>query len=115
MPDTESSCYVRKSTLKEIFDSHATEMKKYITEHFAELLQPTNQEIVLLRAELKSRDSAIADLKPEAAAMKAANTELVNSNKELTLKLKFNEFQSATLEWFKQLEEKVEDRTNWQL
>ena len=90
-------------------------MKKYITEHFAELLQPTNQEIVLLRAELKSRDSAIADLKPEAAAMKAANTELVNSNKELTLKLKFNEFQSATLEWFKQLEEKVEDRTNWQL
>ena len=91
-------------------------MKKCIAEHFAVLLQPTNQEIALLRAELKSRDSAIANLKQEVAAMKATNAKLVNANKELTEKLKkFDEFQSATVESFKQLEEKVEDRTNRQL
>ena len=116
MPDTESSRYVRESTLKDMFDSHATEMKKYIAEHFAVLLEPTNKEIALLRSELKSRDSAISDLKEEVAAVKATNAELANANKELTEKLtKFDKFQSATLESFKQLEEKVEDRTNRQL
>ena len=117
MPDTESSSrYVREVTLKEMFDSHAAEMKKYIAEHFAVLLQPTNHEIALLREELKSRDSAIADLKLEVAAVKATNSDLVNANKKLEEKLtKFDEFQTATLESFKQLEEKVEDRTNRQL
>ena len=93
MPDTESSRYVRESTLKEMFDSHASEMKKYIAEHFAVLLQPTNQEIALLREELKSRDSAIADLKQEVSAVKVTNADLVNANKKLEEKLtKFDEF-----------------------
>ena len=40
----------------------------------------------------------------------------MNANKKLEEKLtKFDEFQTATIESFKQLEEKVEDRTNRQL
>ena len=80
-------------------------MKKCIAEHFAVLLQPTNQEIALLRAELKSRDSAIADLKQEVTAVQATNAELVNAK-------------THKIRWIligKQLEEKVEDRTNRQL
>ena len=67
----------------------------------------------MLRSELKSRDSAIADFKQEVAAVKVKKAALVNVNKELVEK--FNEFQSATLESFKQLEEKVDDRRNRQL
>ena len=44
--------------LKEMFDSHASDMKKYIAEHFTVLIQPPNQEIALLRSELKSREEA---------------------------------------------------------
>ena len=110
--ETSSSRYVKESTLKEILEAHSSDLKK----HFAALLGPVNKELALLREELQSRDLAIAELKKEVTAVKATNNELLNTNKGLEAKLsEFDEFRKATLESFKQLEEKVEDRTNRQL
>ena len=102
---------MKESTLKEILEAHSSDLKK----HFTALLGPVNKELALLREELQTRDIAIAELKKEVTEVKATNEELVNTNKGLEAKLsEFDKFRETTLS-FKQLEAKVEDRTNTHL
>ena len=103
---------VSESTLKEMFDENTSDLKK----HFAEQVAILNNEIASLKSELQSRDADITNLKTEVAAIKSINEELASSNKALEEKVaKTEKFQSAVIESFQQLEEKLEDRTNRQL
>ena len=102
MPTKENSEFVSKATLQEMLDAQSRDMKR----HFDERLAAVNEDIAALKSELKSKDNDIINLKAEINSIKAENK---------TLEARMTTLQATTIESFKQLEEKVEDRTNRQL
>ena len=101
--------YVQQSQLQNIIDAQTKELKLYFAAQITEQLKPLNEEISSLKSELKCRNEELDKLKTEYAAVKSSNESL-----EVRV-VKMEKFQSAALESFKALEEKLEDRTNLQL
>ena len=113
---TEGRRYVSETTLQEMLDALSKDLKSHFTKQFAIELKPINDEIAALKLELKSKVDVIDNLKADMELIKSANEELVSVNKSLEAKLvSSEEFQVSAIESFRQLEEKLEDRTNRQL
>ena len=99
-----------------MLDALSKDLKSHFTKQFAIELKPINDEIAALKLELKSKVDVIDNLKADMELIKSANEELVSVNKSLEAKLvSSEEFQVSAIESFRQLEEKLEDRTNRQL
>ena len=104
------------SEIQAIIDPQSRDLKTYINEQLDVRLKPINDEITSLKLELKQRVAEIDNLKSAIVEIKSVNEQLVSANKALEARLvSSEEFQDAVKESFKQLETKVEDRTNRQL
>ena len=104
------------SEIQAIIDAQSRDLKTYINEQLDVRLKPINDEITSLKLELKQRVAEIDNLKSAIVEIKSVNDQLVSTNKSLEARLvSSEEFQEAIKQSFKQLEIKVEDRTNRQL
>ena len=116
MSSSDDRRYVTRTTLQEMLDAQTKEMKAFFDKKMDERLKPISDEIAKLKEELHLKNAVIDNLKLEVASIKATNDELVTSVKSLETRLVISEkFQNSSLESFKLLEEKLEDRTNRQL
>ena len=102
MSSSDDRRYVTRTSLQEMLDAQTKEMKAFFDKKMDERLKPISDEIAELKKELHLKNAVIDNLKSEVASIKASNEELVK-------------FQNSSLESFKLLEEKLEDRTNRQL
>ena len=104
------------SEIQAIIDAQSRDLKNYINEQLDVRLKSINNEISSLKLELKQRVTEIDNLKSAIVDIKSVNDQLLSDNKSLKARLDSSEeFQAAVKESFKQLETKVEDRTNRQL
>ena len=102
--------------MQKMLDAQSRDMKSYFTQQLAIALKPINEEIASLKLELQARNKDIDNLKSEIEEIKSVNKELIAVNESLKTRMVTSEkFQTAALESFKQLEGKLEDRTNRQL
>ena len=102
--------------LQKMLDAQSRDMKLYFAEQLTIALKPLNEDIASLKSELQARNKEIDNLKSEMEEVKSVNKELVSVTESLKARLVTSEkFQAAALESFKQLESKLEDRTNRQL
>ena len=102
--------------LQRMLDAQSRHMKLYFAEQLAIALKPLNEDIASLKLELQARNKDIDNLKSEIEEIKSVNKELIAVNESLKTRMVTSEkFQTAALESFKQLEGKLEDRTNRQL
>ena len=102
--------------MQKMLDAQSRDMKSYFTQQLAIALKPINEEIASLKLELPARNKDIDNLKSEIEEIKSVNKELIAVNESLKTRMVTSEkFQTAALESFKQLEGKLEDRTNRQL
>ena len=99
-----------------MLDAQTKEMKAFFDKKMDDRLKPISDEISELKKELQLKKAVNDNLKSEVASIKAFQEELVTSCKSLETRLSISEkFQHSSLESFKLLEEKLEDRTNRQL
>ena len=104
------------SEIQKIIDAQSRDLKTYINEQLDVRLKPINDEIASLKLELKQKVAEIDHLKSAIVDVKSINEQLVTANKSLEARLvTLEDFQAASKESFKQLETRVEDRTNRQL
>ena len=104
------------SEIQKIIDAQSRDLKTYINEQLDVRLKPINDEIASLKLELKQKVAEIDHLKSAIVDVKSVNEQLVTANKSLEARLvTLEDFQAASKESFKQLETRVEDRTNRQL
>ena len=104
------------SEIQKIIDAQSRDLKTYINEQLDVRLKPINDEIASLKLELKQKVAEIDHLKSAIVDVKSVNEQLMTANKSLEARLvTLEDFQAASKESFKQLETRVEDRTNRQL
>ena len=102
--------------IQKIIDAQSRDLKTYINEQLDVRLKPINDEIASLKLELKQKVAEIDHLKSAIVDVKSVNEQLMTANKSLEARLvTLEDFQAASKESFKQLETRVEDRTNRQL
>ena len=102
--------------MQEMLDRQAKDLKQHFSEQMAATLKPIRDDIAALKEELKMKNDVIDTLRNDIQLVKSTNEELASANKSLEAKLtNFEHFQVSAVESFRQLEEKLEDRTNRQL
>ena len=107
---------MNEKRMQEMLDRQAKDLKQHFSEQMAATLKPIRDDIAALKEELKMKNDVIDTLRNDIHLVKSTNEELASANKSLEAKLtNFEHFQVSAVESFRQLEEKLEDRTNRQL
>ena len=102
--------------MQEMLDCQAKDLKQHFSEQMAATLKPIRDDIAALKIETNMKNDIIETLQNDIQLVKSTNEELTSANKSLEAKLtSLENFQVSTVESFRQLEEKLEDRTNRQL
>ena len=108
--------YVTKPILQEMLNSLEKRMMDHFDLKLESLLQPVKDDIQELKTTIETKDKEIQKAKEEVAKAREELETLTTSNKELGSKVEVLEkFQVDAIKSFKQLEDKVEERTNRQM